>query len=335
MDGDTFATKDGFILNVFGYEHPPKRVFAFLKYIPEKLKTLFKIHYLKSTWKYQTKKLFRAERLYTASNYQTFLETFKSNFSDYVYYCPFRKKEVITAPLSKVKEVYVPQECLQHLINLKQKDKLQQMTIDLVNLLSSESSISSDNFGLHGSIALNMHTSKSDIDLVIYGEKNFRKLETTIEKLVQEGTLSYKINNRLDAARLYKIKYQSKIFMYNAVRKPEEVTTKYGTLEYTVLKPVSFNCKITDDSEAMFRPATYQIGDYQPANLNSTLDDDATPKQVISMIGCYRNIAKKGQTINVSGMLEQAENLENGQIFHQVVVGTGTNEDEHIWPPQS
>ncbi len=334
MDGDTFTTEDGFILNVFGYEHPPKRVIAFLKYIPEKLKTLFKIHYLKSTWKYGTEKLFRAERLYTAGNYQTFLETFKNNFPDYVYYCPFRKKEVITAPLSKVKEVYVPHECLQHLTHLRQKDKLQQMTIDLVNLLSNESNINSENFGLHGSVALNMHTSKSDIDLVVYGANNFRKLESIVERLVQEGTLSYKMNNRLDAARLYKIKYQSKIFMYNAVRKPDEVTTKYGTIRYTALKPVSFNCKITDDSEAMFRPATYQIEDYQPTGSGSTLDDDTKPKQVISMIGCYRNIAKKGETINVSGMLEQAENLENGQIFHQAVVGTGTNEDEHIWPPQ-
>ena len=33
-DGDTFVTKEGFIFYVFGYEHPPNRVFAFLKYIP-------------------------------------------------------------------------------------------------------------------------------------------------------------------------------------------------------------------------------------------------------------------------------------------------------------
>ena len=30
MDGDTFVTKDGFIMNTFGYEHPDDRVFAFL-----------------------------------------------------------------------------------------------------------------------------------------------------------------------------------------------------------------------------------------------------------------------------------------------------------------
>jgi len=40
MDGDTFVTKDGFIMNTFGYEHPDDRVFAFLKYIPAQYKQL-------------------------------------------------------------------------------------------------------------------------------------------------------------------------------------------------------------------------------------------------------------------------------------------------------
>jgi len=53
---------------------------------------------------------------------------------------------------------------------------------------------------------------------------------------------------------------------------------------------------------------------------------------VVSMIGCYRNVARRGDRIRVSGMLERVENLETGQVSHQVVVGTGTSEEEHIWP---
>jgi predicted nucleotidyltransferase len=49
------------------------------------------------------------------------------------------------------------------------------------------------------------------------------------------------------------------------------------------------------------------------------------------MIGCYRNVAKRGSKIEVSGMLERVENVKTGEIFHQVVVGTGINEDEYIW----
>ena len=56
------------------------------------------------------------------------------------------------------------------------------------------------------------------------------------------------------------------------------------------------------------------------------------PKYVVSMIGAYRNVAKKGQKIEVSGMLERVENIESGKTYYQVVVGTGRMENEYIWP---
>jgi len=277
-------------------------------------------------------RLFRAEKLYTAKNYQMFLEAFRNNFPDYVYFCPFRGKEVISTPLSSIKKAYVPSECLRSLKRIKRKDSLQKTTLDLIDLLLSELSIIPEDFGVHGSIALNMHTPKSDIDLVVYGAKNFRKLEKTIDKLVAAGTLIYVFNNRLDAARRYKGRYLNKLFMYNAVRKPEEVNSKYGTYKYSPVTHVKFHCTVKDDGEAMFRPAIYKIENYKPVDSSSTLSKYKIPKRVVSMIGCYRNVAKKLDRIEVSGMLERVETIETGEVFHQVVVGTGTNEDEYIWP---
>jgi len=261
-----------------------------------------------------------------------FLETFRNNFPDYIYFCPFREKEVISTPISSIKRVYDPRKCLSSLKKLENKDSLQKITLDLIKLLSSESSVTPEDFGVHGSIALNMHTVESDIDLAVYGAQNFRKLEKMIAKLVEEGTLAYVINNRLDAARLYKCRYLDKIFMYNAVRKPEEVNSKYGTHKYLPVNPVRFQCTVKDDSEAMFRPATYKIENYEPVYSASMLSEDKTPKVVISMVGCYRNVAKRGGKIEVSGMLERVENVKTGEIFYQVVVGTGINENEYIRP---
>ena len=207
------------------------------------------------------------------------------------------------------------------------------MTLNLVAMLSAESGIGLEDFGVHGSVALNMHTSKSDIDLVVYGAQNFRLLEATINKLVEAGRLSYKFSNRLDACRRYKGKYLNKIFMYNAIRKPEEVKGKYGNLQYDTLGPVNFTCRVQDNSEAMFRPAIYKIKDYDPVHAKE-LGEDNIPEIVVSMIGCYRNVARRGERIGVSGMLERAENVETGQVFYQVVVGTAISEEEHIWPLQ-
>jgi len=331
-DGDTFVTEEGFVFNVFGYEHPRDRVFAFLKYIPLRFKTLFRIHFLEKTWKYGRMKLFRAEKLYTAQNYQAFIETFRNNFPNYVYFCPFRGKDVVSAPLSSIRKVYVPKECLRFLTKIKSKDSLQKMTLDFIDLLSDESEIAMEDFGVHGSVALNMHTPKSDIDIVVYGSRNFRRLENAISKLAEAGTLSYVFKNRLDAARRYKGRYLNKIFMYNAIRKPEEVHSKYGAFKYLPVAHVKFHCTVKNDEEAMFRPAIYKIEDYKPADSFSVLAKNGIPKLVVSMIGCYRNIARQGDRIRVSGMLERVENVETHEVFHQVVVGTGTSEEEQIWP---
>jgi predicted nucleotidyltransferase len=82
----------------------------------------------------------------------------------------------------------------------------------------------------------------------------------------------------------------------------------------------------------MFRPAIYKIKNYKPVDSSSTLSKEKIPKRVVSMIGCYRNVAKKLNRIEVSGMLERVETIETGELFYQVVVGTGKSDGEYIWP---
>ncbi|MDH5438720.1 MAG: hypothetical protein OEX76_07455, partial [Candidatus Bathyarchaeota archaeon] len=69
----------------------------------------------------------------------------------------------------------------------------------------------------------------------------------------------------------------------------------------------------------------------QPLDSASKLAENEKPTKAVSMIGCYRNMVRRGERARVSGLLERIENVENGEISYQVVVGTGTREDEHIW----
>jgi predicted nucleotidyltransferase len=336
MDGDTFVTKDGFIMNTFGYEHPDDRVFAFLKYIPAQYKALFDVEMLTRTWKFGanplTSQLFRAEKLYTAKNYRTFIEAFRKTFPSYLYFDPTRGKELITAPLDAIEQVFVPKDRLVWLQNLPKPDGLQKMALNLIDLISKESGVDCCDLGIHGSIALDMHAPESDIDFVVYGTENFRLMEKAIQRLVNAAKLSYIAGNRIEAARKFQGKYQGKIFMYNATRKPSEVTAKYGDFTFTPLEPVRFIATICSDTETMYRPATYKITNYQPIDDQSELDLDKIPMQVVSNIGCYRNVARTGQQVKVAGTLEKAQNTKDGTAFYQVVVGTATSEEEYIWP---
>ncbi|MEM2454355.1 MAG: hypothetical protein QXN21_00185 [Candidatus Bathyarchaeia archaeon] len=332
MDGDILLTSEDFIFSVFGYEHPEGRVFSFLKYIPSRFKDLFNIRLLERRWKCCGIEFLRAEKLYTADNYKMLIKTLKSSFPNYVYFCPFRGKEIISVPLSHVRKVFVPRVCLQALLKKTGRDRLQEMALDLIMLISGASNVPLEDFGLHGSIALNMHSGESDIDIVVYGGGNFRKVEAAVKRMAEEGLLQYIFKNRLDAARKYRLRYGDRLFMYTAVRKPEEVNVRYGQYRYTPIKPVRFKCRIKDDSEAMFRPAIYEIEDYSPLEYSSELPGEIVPGRVVSMIGCYRNVARRGDRIMVSGVLERVEDTLSGGLFHQVVVGTAGGGEEYIWP---
>jgi predicted nucleotidyltransferase len=336
MDGDTFVTKDGFIMNTFGYEHPDDRVFAFLKYIPAQYKGLFDVEMLTRTWRFGTNpltsQLFRAEKLYTAKNYQTFIEAFRKTFPSYLYYDQTRGKELITAPLEAIKQVFVPKDRLVWLQNLKNPDKLQAMSLQLIDLISKESGVPCKDLGIHGSIALEMHAPESDIDFVVYGSSNFRVVEDAIQRLVNEAKLTYIAGNRIEAARRFVGKYQGKIWMYNATKKPEEIKTQFGDYTYTPLAPLRFTATVCDDTETMYRPAIYRISNYQPQDPQSEIPLEQTPALVTSNIGCYRNVARVGQQIKVAGTLEKAQNTKDDSVFYQVVVGTATSEEEYIWP---
>jgi predicted nucleotidyltransferase len=331
-DGDTFATKESFVFYVFGYEHPKNRVLSFLKYIPSNLKPHFPIRFLRQKWKLDDVEVARPEKLYTAHNYKKLLETFRNTYPQYIYFCPYRQKEVISTPLKHVEKVYVPKECLQRLLAKKRKDRLQKLALELISLLSTESKAPLEDFGIHGSIALNMHTEKSDIDLVVYGSKNFKSLEKAIDKLAEEGTLKYVFTKKLDRARKHRGRYKDKLFVYNAARKIDEINTHYGDHEYAPIQDVTLSCEVVNDSEAMFRPAIYQIKYYQPLDSASEIRKEKVPTRIVSMIGYYRNVARRGEKIRVSGTLERVENVETEATIYQVVVGTGIREDEYIWP---
>lgn len=333
-DGETLLTKEGFIFYVFGYEHPDNRVFSFLKYIPSIHAHHFPIRFLKQKWNLDGTELSRPEKLYTPENYQKFVNTLKKHFPHYLYCCPFRGKEVLSVPLDKIKQVYLPEDCLERIFKAEKKDPIQQETVDLVSLLSESSGVSIQDFGIHGSVGLNMHSQYSDIDLVVYGSGNFKKLESAVNKLADEGVFTHVCSKKIDFARKHRGRYNNRRFVYNAVKKFEEINAPHGKLKYTPIKNVKFTSMVADDNENMFRPAIYPVSNYCPENSESELSKEQIPLRVSSMIGYYRNVARKGDNVKVSGTLEKVENLDSGEVCYQVVVGTATQEKEYIEPTE-
>jgi predicted nucleotidyltransferase len=238
----------------------------------------------------------------------------------------------LSVPLSRIKQVYLPGVSLRAIFQKEEKDGLQKETVELVSLLSKESGVPVQDFGIHGSVGLNMHSEYSDIDLVVYGSENFKRLEDAVNRLAADGVFSYVCTKKIDHARKHRGRYNNRRFVYNAVKTYEEIDAPHGKTKYTPIKNVHFSCTVVDDNENMFRPAIYQINDYQPDDSASELSEEQVPSKVSSMIGYYRNVARIGDRVRVSGTLERVENVETGAVSYQVVVGTATKEQEYIEP---
>jgi predicted nucleotidyltransferase len=333
IDGDIIVTQDNLIFYTFGYSHPPSRVIAYLKYIPKEFKTLFPFDFLNTVWNMEGLKLVRPKALYSPKNFQIILRVFSENFPNYLYTCPLVGTKLVAIPLKSIKKVYNPQETLKKLVKQSSLRPLEKLAIKLINVLSRKSNVPLECFGIHGSIALGIHSHFSDIDISVYGAKNFLLVKHGVEELVQHGLISYLFEDKADIFRRNKGKFERKKFVFNAIRKSDEIHEKYGQCNYQRVKRVHFWCTISEDSESNFKPAIYGITGYKPLNRDSKLENAKLPVELISMIGRYRGIAKKNQTVDVAGMLEKIRNMEDDTTNYRVVVGShGATEEEHLWP---
>jgi len=334
-DGDILVTKEGFVFYAFGYEHPPGRAFAFLKYVPEELAGDLKVDFLPTRWNFRGRTLLRPRELFSPRNWEATLNFLRARFPDYVFWCPFLGKEMVSVPLTSIKHIFVPSEALESLKRLSKRDRLQERALELVELLSSASGVPEELFGLHGSLAMGMHAPWSDVDLVVYGSREFRAVEAAVRGLAGEGTFQLLAEGPLRTRRAMRAFFGGTKFTYTAVRKPDEIRGAYGERIYVPLGQVELACRVVDDGEAMFRPAIYRVSDCEPLGpWPPDLPGADRIRAVVTTIGLYRNVARSGERIRVRGTLELVVELASGRESYQVVVGSG-RPGEGIWllPP--
>lgn len=326
-DGDAILTREGFIFYTIGYVHPRDRIIAFIKYIPKNIQDQFHVPWLPYEWKLEQIPLVRPEKLYSPKIYSSFISSLRKIIPDAIYFNPYVGKELVTVPKDHIKRVYVPNECLQFLLRKKKHDELERKALEVISMLSEESGVPIEDLGIHGSISLQMHNNQSDIDIAVYGSENFNKVKKAFHNLANRGEVSLLQADKFDAIRKNRGVYQGTRFVINAIRKIEEITEKFGQYRYTAMKPVEAVCRVVNNKESMFRPSVYEVNNCK----SQQIIKEEEPKQVVSMIGQFRDFASVGEEIKVKGMLEKVENLTTSAEEYRIVVGSGKGE-ECLWP---
>lgn len=316
-DGDAVVTAHRLVFYVFGYEHPPDRYHGFLKYVPEELASSFDLEWLDVTWDYRGTTLVRPTELYDPETYPRLVESLQETLPDYLYRDEALDRFMITIPRVLIAEAHIPSRQLMLLAGKGPGDPLEEKALGLIDLISDRSCVTRGFLGVHGSISLGTHHEGSDIDLSVYGAENYRKVKAALIRLEDEGELTLKEDDRIEARRLNRGLYRGVDFIVNATRRYYEIDKK--PRKYTPLGTAEIEAICTSAHEAEFRPSTYSV---EGPRLIAPSDSEASDvTEIVSMIGMYRDTAREGEQITARGVLERVE-TSIGEIWTRLVVGS-------------
>ena len=322
-DRDFIETVDGLFFCVVGYVHPPGRYTAYLKYTPARV----------GKWARGEVAYRRELPYYHVRHVRRTLEWLESAHPGYVWTDPTTGLRFSHVPADAVARHYVPEERLAEIV-ASPKDTLERETRDLAVLLGRAAGVPLGDFGVSGSILLGLHNPAfSDIDLLIYGADNARRLRAVIDGLAHEGLTSLPEERRaqwraettarfglepeavadLEARRWHYRLFRGRYVSLHPTRADSEIHEAYGDRWWSSLGRAVVEARVTDAAKAMFVPAVYWVADVR------WIEGEPGPlEQVVAFEGLYCNAAERGERILATGHLEG----ERGG-GRRLVVGSG------------
>jgi len=322
-EGDFIETYQNLIFDVKGLIHPPNRIIAFIRYFQAE----------KGERKRQRKTY---SKVYSLSERYVWL---KKNFPEYLVYDPVFDEVLCEVPVEDVKRHYKPAEELNRLRKAESLDDLEFKALELASLLKSSANVSWNSIGVSGSIMVGLHTSSSDIDLVVYGSENCRKVYSVIKDLLRDSSCSLKpysmdklrrlfdfrskdtLMNFEDFAKVESRKILQGMFMgtdyyIRFVKEWNEIEEKYGDVHYKNVGYGKIETTVADDSESIFTPCTYKI-----ENARVVEGPKIKPiREIVSFRGRFCEQAKRGEKIVAQGKIELVVK-KDGTNYYRLLIG--------------
>ena len=320
-EGDFIESKEHLIFDVKGLIHPPEKVIAFLRYIPDETGdrkkdglTFKKIHSLDEK-----------------------NELLKKLWPNYLSFDKVFGKVLPLIPFSSILRYYDPIVKLKELKEKNERDTLEQKALEFAETIIEATGIPSRFFGISGSILVNLHKIDSDIDLIVYGEKNSFKAYDSLKTLFSTNK-ALKHYDEFDIKNLYKArgmeksmsfnaffyherrkflegKFKGKDFFVRCIKDWNEIKESYGKCIYREVGNTVLKAKIEDSSEAIFTPSKYKIKE------TYILEGDRKkiPLEIVSFRGRFCEQAFENEKVMARGKLEKV--LTKNEEFFRLVIG--------------
>ncbi len=315
-----------------GVVHPHDRVIAYLRYIPAALVE-------KNTSKKRRRNYFKVYLLEERE------KELKKRFPWYLYPSKCMGGTIQAVPYEKILRIHDPTERFQKFAqsSSSELDPLSKCCLDLGRAIYSGAKIPLANMGVSGSVLVGLHTTHSDIDLVVYGSKEGRRVyeqmtqifaqtkriegltfyrEQELRELYRFRSLSTPISFkdfvRVESKKVLQGMYKGYNFYIRLVCKPEDTGLNFGDQCFQDCGDIELKARIANDTGRFFTPCKYEIKD---AIFLSRPIHKLNITEITSFRGRFCEAARIGDQVRVRGKLEHIIDRKTGRKWYRVLLG--------------
>jgi predicted nucleotidyltransferase len=323
-------TVEGLFFAVKGLEHPPDRWIAVLRYVPDPAAG-------------DREKNGRAyRRLYRFSEQENWIGEM---CLQYRKYDPFFGATLQSVPRTMVRRIYSPRLQFQKLMQRDDRDTLEDTVVDFLTTLRKEAGVPPSSLGITGSVLIGMHTENSDMDVVVFGEQNCRRVHRALRKLLDDAKdADWK---RLDAEGIEELyaqrvvdtkmdfrefadlekhkanqgRFRGRTWFVRFIKEPGETRNRYGSCRYKVLGRIRIHASIAGDADAIYTPCRYLLSgvEYQEGR------EMPEPDEIVSFRGRFCEQARHGDRIMATGTLERIQEIPDN-VRHRLLLGNSSED---------
>jgi len=310
-EGGYIKTYDGLFFAVKGSMHPQNLVVAILRYVPDPNgdRVLDGARY---------------KRVYDIGSTSEYL---RKHHPEYVNHIPRLGIELQSVPVSKIAQYYEPRLRLNGILASPESD-VEQVLTDFVTAIHETSGVSTDSFGVSGSLLIGLQTEGSDIDINVYGQDNGRRAYDALAEIREkqdwvkpldgelfEGVLRSRWGDTELPLHQFSGIESSKV-LHGVVHGKEYFVRLLMADDESVSKPIkraTIKARILDASRSIFNPCIYGV---------THLSGDTRNLEIIelkSYRGKFTEQAHEGEMVEARGIIEEVHG-EDG-IYHRLILG--------------
>jgi len=327
-EGDLIETFDGNIFDVKGLVHPPGRIIAFIRFMPDP----------KGDRKREGvayRKVYPLHERY---------ELLQEKFPLYLVYDRVFNEWLCEVPIAAIKCHCKPVDHLRKLRQKRQPTQLETTALQFAELLRKKADLSWNALGISGSLLVGLHTPNSDIDLIVYGSQNCYNVYGTLKTLVNDKDSQVKSYStkelrhlfdfrskdtamefedfvRTESRKVLQGRFKGRDYFIRCVKEWSEIQENYGTFHYQPVGYAKIKAAVIDDSQMIFTPCHYKIDNVEIVEGPKV----GLIQEIVSFRGRFCEQARHGEFVMAQGKIERVRR-DGEKEFFRLLLGNNVSD---------